>query len=276
MRTVLALLFLAVLPVAYAGKLETLKGKLEQDSGKYVLTLPDAYTLKSGDEKISTKRLQVEGWTVADIPKLEAAKGKKIKLTGYVYPGTPAHVEKLVISVTSVPGDGPIYQTVIITDQPVEATPIARPTKEPDHNIPHPPFQTPPTRTPPKILSQTKAPPPILSQTRPPPPPNRTQNSILGSWITEHGVHDYSATLILQFSDDYTGRIVNKPSGSRVKPNAYRFKWRIDKNSIWINLLDGRYGRWENERGNWDIISISPSALKLDLGDEIRTFTKAE
>ena len=133
MRTAIAIIFLALISAAHAGSLETLKGKLEQDSGKYILSLPDAYTLKSGGQSISSKRLQVEGWTVADIPKLNAAKGNQIKLTGYVYPGTPAHVEKLVISVTTVPGDTPIFRTVIINPPTVAATPmpVASPVKQP-------------------------------------------------------------------------------------------------------------------------------------------------
>jgi len=280
MKTVLALLLLALVSATHAGSLETLKGELKQDSGTYVLCLPDAYTLNSGDKSISSKRLQVEGWTVADIPKLDAAKGKQIKLTGYIYPGTPAHVVKLVISVTSVPGDTPISQTVIIAKPSVAATPIPAESPTEDHYIPHPPFPivppTPPPATPPP--GQTNAPPivdltPLLPNL---PSPTPTQNPILGSWITDNGDHDYSNVIILQFCDDYTGRIVNKPSGSRVSPKAYRFNWRIDKNSIWITLLDGRTSLIGNNRGNWDIIYISPSVLTLDLGDETRAFKKAE
>ena len=289
MKSAIALLFLALLPASYAGSLETLNGKLEQESGKYVLSLKDAYKLEFGGQSISSKRLQVEGWTVADIPKLDAAKGKQIKLTGYIYPGTPSHVEKLVISVTSVPGDGPLVQTVIV-NAPTVASPIPDESQTEDNYIPHPPFpkesptpiptqpQPDPSQTPP-IRDLTKLLPDLQSPDQPSPDQSSstpTQNSIIGSWITDNGDHDYSNVIILQFCDDYTGRIVNKPSGSRVSPKAYRFKWAVYKNAIWVNLLDGRTSLSGSDRGNWDIISISPSTITLDLGDETRAFKKAE
>ncbi|MBE2204558.1 MAG: hypothetical protein IAE94_09505 [Chthoniobacterales bacterium] len=254
MRTALALLLFAVLPIAYAGRIETLQGKLEKDNGKYVLCLHDAYTLEFGGENISSKRLQVEGWTPADRPKLDAAKGNQIELTGLIYPGTSEDSEKLVFFVKEVP---PLNQTVIVIGQPAvptpspSPTPMASPTPSP---IPSPS----PTQTVPK---ETPIP-------RPP--------SIVGTWVTGNGVHDYSNVIILQFCDDNTGRIVNSPSGTRVSPKAYRFSWRLDGKSIWLNLLDGRTTQSGNDRGSYSIISISSSAMVLNLGDEVRTFTKQE
>lgn len=114
MRAALALLCLVLVSTVHAGRIETLKGKLEQDGGKYVLNLTDAYTLEFGGQSISSKRLQVEGWTSTDIPKLDAAKRKQIELTGYIYPGATEDSEKLVIFVKAVPGNSPAIQTVAV------------------------------------------------------------------------------------------------------------------------------------------------------------------